>query len=511
MQFTQLLQECPENLTFVAGMPKYEIDTLLMADYDESSNGNESALYVLQDGEFDRYKVLPANVLLLFGSEDGRRRAARRLEAEPKRNIIYVSQNSGPRVINCLHRLLASYNEKTRNYSSFFRMIVEGKSLSQVLSEASRRCSRQQLVVIDFSGKIVASSERVTELDRYWVSFFEKGYVDAEAMQHFYNCLLSRSEISTEPYRYVCDSGLVYYSCPILINNHPYGYVFLLTWDQELPRATVDMLPVLSRIASDFIKKQQPELNMSTRLYRSLISDILEGESRESIVSRVKTGRFNIPRKMRVLYIRSYYADGEQDIYVTLAKQLSVFSKNVPPIVHRAGLVLILDCTDEEKGASGEFCAHLMQLARQNHLHIGVSNVFDDIANLKEYFLQASDAIRLSERQSYVPSIVFYKDVAFYSMLSSLKEGVHIRSYCHPALQMMKEYDSQNGTELFNTARAYVETGGNLSLTAKKLFTHRNTITYRRQQIADLTGVNFESTEEMFQLYYSFKIWDYLA
>ena len=85
-----------------------------------------------------------------------------------------------------------------------------------------------------------------------------------------------------------------------------------------------------------------------------------------------------------------------------------------------------------------------------------------------------------------------------------------MRDFCHSALPVLQKYDAKNGTELFETARIYVETNCNQKETADRLHTHRNTISYRKQQIQQMTNIDFTNPGELFQLNYSFKIYAYL-
>ena len=95
-------------------------------------------------------------------------------------------------------------------------------------------------------------------------------------------------------------------------------------------------------------------------------------------------------------------------------------------------------------------------------------------------------------------------------MLCKIPSSEKLRSFCHPALRVLQRYDEENHTELLETLRVYISTNCNQKLTSELMFAHRNTVSYRRQQIIDLTGIDFLDPDTLFQLEYSFKIYQFM-
>jgi purine catabolism regulator len=54
---------------------------------------------------------------------------------------------------------------------------------------------------------------------------------------------------------------------------------------------------------------------------------------------------------------------------------------------------------------------------------------------------------------------------------------------------------TEGGRELIRTLEAYFEHNGNLSQTAEALFVHRNTLIYRMERLATITGLNLDNPE----------------
>ena len=428
----------------------------------------------------------------------------------PGRNLVLIPEALQTPALNFAQSVLVRSLRESDNYAVFLRMIINGRDLSYVLGEATRQCGGQ-LVAIDFSGKIFACSPPGADLHPEWRSYIKRGYCPAEFMQHCYDILLKRTEISSRAYSYRCnENGLYYLSSPIVINNYAHGYIFLLSKDESTSPKAYETVQLMSRVAADYIRRSEPAQSSSAQLYRRLIKDILSGESRDAIAQRITAGKFDFPAQMRLLLVNPSWCDGDCDILKRLGTQLSAVFYSAPPVKYKNGLILLSDAGSIERGAASKTMDFLAGLAAGNSLRVGISNCFENIQDLPQYYGQACEAVSLSERLKLDSPLIFYSDVAFFSLVGHLSDGAHMRDFCHSALVILRNYDMDNGTELFETARIYVETNCNQKETAELLHTHRNTVSYRKQQIQQLTGVDFQDAEELFQLNYSFRIYSYL-
>jgi len=466
-------------------------------------------LYICFEDSFFKLERLPQNIIIIYKSEATKKRIMQKLDAAHV-NSIYVHYGKYVKTLNFIQNLMSAGNGQADSYAGFLRMIVNGNELSYIVNEASRQCSKQ-LIILDFSGKIIAHSKAYDVVDPEWESFIRNGYCPVETMQHFYELFLKRTEVSSKPHLYECaETGIIYLSSPIIVNGYPHGYVFMISKNSDLSPKAHDILLVMSRVAADYVQRNLPAVTSSAQLFRSIIGDILQGESPESIKSRIISSKLKVPQKMRLILVRSFYHQNSIEYLKLLRTQLALLFTPIPPIYYDNSIVIIQNVDEEKEEQTPKEMQYLWELAASNRLLVGISNDFSDLQELAEYYCQADDALKLSARLRMEEHIVYYKDVSFFAMLSKLSVGEHIRQFCHPALKLLRDYDEKNGTELFETLRVLTETNFNQKLTAERLFTHRNTIAYRRQQILELAGIDFSDSEELFQLSYSFKIHNYL-
>lgn len=483
--------------------------TMLLVTSRGACAGENEAAYVVASSELNGMNKYPKNMLLFCppGSEGA---VLKKLTGSDT-NAVVFSQEKLPEVLNFTQLVLNRSLRESDNYAFFLQMIVNGRDMSYVLSEAAKLCGGQ-LVVIDFSGKIYAHSTLSPDLLPEWQMFIKNGYCPAEFMQHCYDMLLKRTEISSRAYSYHCDEHDLYYmSSPILVNNYAHGYVFMLSREENTSPVAYDTIQIMSKVAADYIQRSAPELSSNTQLYRRLLIDILGGESKDAISERITSGKFPVPRRMRVILLKPLFFSGDGEILKTLGSKLSAIFHAAPPIQYKRSLLLVASAKVPPDENQEKAIAFLDELAESNHLQVGVSNDFENLQDLPRFYGQAREAVALAERMRIKKHVVFYSDMAFFSLVYHLSEGTHVRDFCHKALDTLRKYDIENGTELFETCKVYVETNCNQKETAEIMHTHRNTISYRKQMIQDITNVDFSNPNDLFQLNYSFKIYEYMS
>ena len=67
-------------------------------------------------------------------------------------------------------------------------------------------------------------------------------------------------------------------------------------------------------------------------------------------------------------------------------------------------------------------------------------------------------------------------------------------------LETLTAYDEQHSSHLLDTLLCYVDCGGDVNLTAKKMFQHGNTIRYRLDKIKNVLGISL-SADAYVQMY----------
>ncbi|PAB57216.1 PucR family transcriptional regulator [Anaeromicrobium sediminis] len=102
---------------------------------------------------------------------------------------------------------------------------------------------------------------------------------------------------------------------------------------------------------------------------------------------------------------------------------------------------------------------------------------------------------------------VSFLNMGIYQLLIPIMNNPWVYSFYKGIIEKLTNYDNNKGTDLLNTAIAYVESEGNIQTTSKNLFQHTNTIRYRIRKIneiletSQLKGMTYETLAMAIRLY----------
>jgi purine catabolism regulator len=122
----------------------------------------------------------------------------------------------------------------------------------------------------------------------------------------------------------------------------------------------------------------------------------------------------------------------------------------------------------------------------------GLGAPSNDISEWRSSFRQAGQALELSRRfRERKP--LYFPDLSVYRLLIQLEHSPELIAFQEEMLGALLA--SEGARELIHTLQVYFEHNGNLSQAAEALFVHRNTLIYRMERIASITGINLDDPE----------------
>jgi purine catabolism regulator len=132
-------------------------------------------------------------------------------------------------------------------------------------------------------------------------------------------------------------------------------------------------------------------------------------------------------------------------------------------------------------------------------LSIGVSSGMENIGELKRAYKEAIFAKDIGNKLFGRGKINFYDNLGIYKLISIpdkkediLRDRWFFRLY---------EHDRNKNGNLIETLEVFLDSNGSIKDTAKKLYTHPNTIKYRLKKVKELTGEDILQDEQK-RLYY---------
>ena len=171
--------------------------------------------------------------------------------------------------------------------------------------------------------------------------------------------------------------------------------------------------------------------------------------------------------------------------------------------VYKNGISAIVNLTYSHISISNVLSS-LAILLRESLMIMGVSTEIRDFLLLPQGHNQAVTALNLGAKSDSTNWCFRFDDLRLEFLYQKASENFSPKLLHSPELTLLKEYDQENNTELFQTLKVFLALERNVLQTSKKLYIHRSTLSYRLERICKITNINLEDPKERLQLQLSF-------
>ena len=162
-----------------------------------------------------------------------------------------------------------------------------------------------------------------------------------------------------------------------------------------------------------------------------------------------------------------------------------------------------ISLSDFDKGNVEDSINSFLQ---DNNMRAGLSNTFSGFEYLRQYYMQAGEALKLGPGLKPYRWLYKFEDVREQFILESCTENLPARMLCEPGLLRLIEYDEKHGQDLFRTFYVYLKNNRKSVHAAKELYIHRSTFLYRLDRIEEIMGKDADSESEQWYLLLSYKL-----
>lgn len=159
----------------------------------------------------------------------------------------------------------------------------------------------------------------------------------------------------------------------------------------------------------------------------------------------------------------------------------------------------------ELKVIAGEFAEQIQMQYPRARLVIGIGRPGVGVANWRQSQQQARESWRLGKEWEASP-VTYFGDLGLYQLLTGLSTSPEAARFFRKTLGRLISHDENKHSELVQTIEAFYACHGNLSQTATRLHIHRNTLTYRLEQIATITQLDLDDPDARFSLQLALKL-----
>ncbi len=135
-----------------------------------------------------------------------------------------------------------------------------------------------------------------------------------------------------------------------------------------------------------------------------------------------------------------------------------------------------------------EFLCHSIYEETGYQTEVAIGGTVESVVNVFKSYSQALQTKRMSSTMNLKKGVHTYNEFMLYHVLEELPE-YKLNEFFR---QLTNFTDKQifSDAELIQTAEEFLENSLNVSETARKLYLHRNTLTYRLDKIENETGLN---------------------
>lgn len=139
---------------------------------------------------------------------------------------------------------------------------------------------------------------------------------------------------------------------------------------------------------------------------------------------------------------------------------------------------------------------------------IGIGNFYSDIMEQKKSYHEAKEAIRLGKLIWGNDGVYHYNELETYNILMQCSNEKNLKEFVNIKIGSLLNHDKKYNTRLVATLKNILENDCNIKETSEKMFLHRKTVAYRRDQIEEILNISLNDMEEKFSIYMALKIKD---
>ena len=126
--------------------------------------------------------------------------------------------------------------------------------------------------------------------------------------------------------------------------------------------------------------------------------------------------------------------------------------------------------------------------------YVGIGSLVTDIENLAVSYRRAEAAARMAMRTK--TTLLQFDGMGMYRLLYSCTDTGLLAQIQRDTLSVLEEHDRRHNSNYVETLQSYLEFDGSIQAMAQSMFTHRNTIIYRMNNIRKLLGTELATPAE---------------
>lgn len=375
-----------------------------------------------------------------------------------------------------LNRHAEKLARSERIHRAFLQTVLRGEGLDEIVRDLAGLLDTP-IMILSLHGDVLASA-RLDDL-----ALDRSGRFDLE---------FDAGELRSGDRELACTA------VPISAGRHRHGYVVALV-DRHL---LDDLVPLESAatVAALALAKEREVQAVEDKYRSDLMHDLLRGVGDHDDVRRRATAfGWDIDRASTVFVIRRdtppdtvmdelTYRPSPGGMLHELATEHDPFAA----VVHFSHEVVILMAAfpAEERAAATELGRRFRQEAVRStnaSVSVGISRPVDEIAHVPRGYEQAARALSVGRRISGHGAVRHFDALGAYRLLSLVDDDAELQAFASEVLGEL-DRDTDGAADLRRTLQVWLDTGGNVAETARRLHFHYHSIRYQLTKLESLVG-----------------------
>lgn len=346
--------------------------------------------------------------------------------------------------------------------------------------------------------------------DPIWNELVTQGYCSYNAISTFKNEKIIENLVKSKA-PYILEQGVgekIRRICAkITINQKIAGYYTVLEYNKPFEDSDIELASLICDAISSEMQKYSNLSDIKDPAFENFIIDLLDNKitSADVVAERCKSLDRQMAGKYYLLSINIDNYDHTRSLIPYMRDYLEKIISGARAVAYHNHIIVIIGY-DGEKLFNKENLQNLIEFLRKNKMRAGLSQCFDDFFNLRKYYKQSVECLKVGYKVNKRETFYMYDDYAMHIMINICSKHQDITDFCHPALLNLIEYDKKHKTNYVGSLLAYINHAKNLISAADALFIHRNTMSYRIGKIQKIAGIDFNNDNLLMQIFLSYKI-----
>ncbi|WP_160688616.1 GAF domain-containing protein [Clostridium sp. C2-6-12] len=404
--------------------------------------------------------------------------------------------------------------ELASNMSSIFSALIKGNSLQELI-DIGTKILGNPIIVTNSAYKVLAMSNIHID-EPFWQFAKTHGYCSQDSINCYKNEGINKKVLESDDPVLLNDgiwqeNNII--SNKLVIKNKILGYIEVHEMNKKFTPSDIDAVKIFSDILAVEIRTDIYEEAITHTVYEDIIIDLLNEvvPTTNTLLNRLCSANWSLKKYLILIRIPLFKSDQSISFLDYLYTKL-VYRATVSKIARYHDSLVVIINYNKQTEYDMEL-NNITDILIGNNIKGGISRIFSksEFENLSFYYHQASIAYDLGTLTNKASTFLYpYENVILFHLFSKIKDKNELKIFCHPSYNKLLKHDKLNGTEYCKSIYEYILCANNISAAADKLFIHRNTMAYRLNKISEITGLDLTNGINIYKLYFSQKINEWL-